>query len=224
MEMIKKFYLIIIVVSLASCAALEKDSNFNKLRSLYLNQNEKPIKYFTRDILSHINNPLIEVQTNGLVRQVLMLPLSIRNGYLNYSSGANQGLTLKGSIVTKTQNFGTNMISLMINEQNQLFKKTPIENWKSNYSKEYIFLMGNYQNREIKVSCIINTPTKEEIEIVQIKYEVFKVQEFCKNEKVSLTNIYWVDSNGYIWRSKQWISPDNIYATINIINPYNETH
>ena len=61
---------------------------------------EKPIKIFSRKELETINYPLIEIQTNGILKQSLM-PLSQRDNYFNYSSGSGQLITINGFVVTK---------------------------------------------------------------------------------------------------------------------------
>ena len=86
---IRIVYNLIIVFFVISCSSssslfdrLEIIKNMNSLSE------DKPIKVFSRKELENIKYPLIEIKTNGILKQALMLPLSQRNNYYNYSSGS----------------------------------------------------------------------------------------------------------------------------------------
>ena len=64
---------------------------------------------------------------------------------------------------------------------------------------------------------IFKKPRK--IELYSIVYDLTKVVELCKNNKTSFENIYWVDYRGFVWKSKQWISPKKVFMDLNILNP-----
>ena len=66
-------------------------------------------------MLNHINYPLIEIKTEGILKQALMLPLSTRDGYVNYTSGSGQIITMKGAVV-RTNGMNNHLLSMETNE------------------------------------------------------------------------------------------------------------
>ena len=41
--------------------------------------------------------------------------------------------------------------------------------------------------------------------------------EKSKFEQYEFQNLYWLDDEGFIWKSKQWISPENIFAELLVL-------
>ena len=134
-------------------------------------------------MIREINYPLIEVQTNGLVIQTVMLPLSTRNNFVNYTSGSGQLLTLNGSLISKTNGMDVNLISLYINPESPLIKKTDISNWtKDKFYKEYKFIKTTYMVETIKFECRFENFLIDEIFILE-ELSLTKVTEVCENKK-----------------------------------------
>ena len=93
--------LILILIVLGSCSFNDqkKIENIEKMIDAFSNSlDEKPIKEIKRDEIKDIPYPLIEVRTNGILKQVVMLPLSERGGYSNYTSGEGQNLQQKTKV------------------------------------------------------------------------------------------------------------------------------
>ena len=70
------------VLLISSCSVIESDkinttkSTLERLIELNKNSNQvKPIIDITKDIVEHVQYPLIEVRSNDIIRQVLMIPL-----------------------------------------------------------------------------------------------------------------------------------------------------
>ena len=115
MAIIRLISLIIIILNITSCSSIEKNSRLSDVFEMYKSQNkEKKVIPITKEMIEKINYPLIEIQTNGILIQTLMLPLSTRNGIVNYTSGSGQLITLHGSLITKTNGMDVNLISLQI--------------------------------------------------------------------------------------------------------------
>ena len=97
MAIIRLISLIIIILSIISCSSIEENSRLSDVFEMYKNQNkEKKVIPITKEMIEKIDYPLIEIQTNGILIQTLMLPLSTRNGIVNYTSGSGQLITLHG--------------------------------------------------------------------------------------------------------------------------------
>ena len=62
---------------------------------------------------------------------------------------------------------------------------------------------------DLKVTSVSNLIGKEKINIYDIEKELFKIEEIITNEYLgwSVKNYFWVDQEGFIWKSEQNISP-----------------
>ena len=79
--------------------------------------------------------------TNGIVKQIIMLEISSRNGKINYTSGSGQTLTLDGPNISKTNGWYQFNITRIIglNPFNNLLPKI----LKVQNIREYKFLYGS---------------------------------------------------------------------------------
>lgn len=216
MEMKRTLYIFLCCFTL-SCSFnnSNEESPLKKILDLYLQKDEDlQIKTFSFEDIKNINYPLIEVKTNGLLVQALMLPLSTRNEIKNYISGSGQGLTLDNNIVTKTQGMNTHLISL----EYIGFKNFPDlitnENKPLNFMKIYTFVTPMFDTKIYSFDCTFLKISNENLIILSEEVETTFFQEKCFNNKLAFENSYWVDHNGIIRKSKQWISPKNIFADI----------
>ena len=215
---IKKILLIFIAILLCSCSSDRMIRDISKTVIEMQNiSKDKPIKSFTREMLGEINYPLIEIRTTGILRQTLMLPLSTRDGYVNYTSGSGQIITMQGAAVTKTNGINNGLISLKLNEKSPLVNLTKPDNWLENGTKEYTFLSVLNSSKNINFLCKFSKKEKEKVNIVGITNYFVKFEESCKNKNLSFKNQYWVDDEGFVWKSVQWIG-QNLMSEIYIIN------
>lgn len=54
--------------------------------------------------------------------------------------------------------------------------------------------------------CDIQALGSETIEIFERSYATQKFQEICVSPDQQFENLYWIDSSGTIWQSRQWLS------------------
>ncbi|MAI29113.1 MAG: hypothetical protein CMP38_02775 [Rickettsiales bacterium] len=209
---------IFVLFLINSCSSDPNRYKSSEVLKHYFDQSKpKIIKVFKSEEISKIKYPVIEVRTNGVLIQGLMLPISERNGYSHYISGSGQALTVRGSIITKTNGINVNLISLELEETSPLSKKIPINNWPLENIHIYSFLDAQSNIKKIKVNCRFNNKGAEKIKILEKNFDVNKVIQTCKNKNLSFSNLFWADDNGFIWKSKQWISNDNIFAEIKVL-------
>ena len=215
---IKNFIAIFIIIIFSSCSSSKDFSKLKTIYELYKNPNLQKIdRKITWNDIKDINYPLIEVRTNGVLYRALMLPLSTRYGYSNYSSGSGQTLNLNGSLVTKTNGMNLGLLSVEISQNSPLISFSPINEWPSSESRKYTFLTPMFSEITTAYNCIFTIDKIEKKIILEKEYELQKVIENCKNTEHNFSNIYWIDKEGFIWISKQWIGKPNIYADIKVL-------
>tara|TARA_Y100001960_G_scaffold305576_1_gene359835 strand:+ start:20 stop:694 length:675 start_codon:yes stop_codon:yes gene_type:complete len=217
---IKKIVLLLLFIpNILGCSVSNKQENIEKIWSMFNSSNEE-VKIITSSMIKDIPYKIIEIKTNGAIIQTLMLPISERNGYTNYISGNQQAITMQGNMISKTNGFNSFLISLEDNYAKPLFEQININNWV-NYSgkRTYKFLTPTYLENELVFECIFKRKEKEKIYILENELELHMVEQLCSNNKKSFKNSYWLEENGFIWKSRQLISNDNIFAELSILKP-----
>ena len=62
---------------------------------------------------------------------------------------------------------------------------------------------------------------EREIEIVEVVHQGTQVAEFCEGPDASFQNLLFVGADtGRIWRSLQWLGPDQGSIDVEIIEPF----
>ena len=217
------FLLIIVLFSSCSNNDQEKIRNIERmLESFSTSENEYKIKIIKKNEIKDIPYPLIEIRTNGILLQAVMLPLSERNGFSNYTSGSGQNITMYGATISKTYGLNVGMISHKIINANHFAVLTPVEEWSKESIHEFRFLTPSFKSKNFIFNCIIRPIMEEKINILDVDFLTTKFEEKCVSKKYKFTNIYWVSSEGFVWKSKQWIGFDmsnkeQIYADLYIL-------
>ncbi len=210
------------VLLISSCSVIESDkinttkSTLERLIELNKNSNQvKPIIDITKEIVEHVQYPLIEVRSNDIIRQVLMIPLSTRDRVRYFTSGGGQSLTISDTLVTKTKGINVELISVETDNTSPTIKQIPIRSWPKTLNRIYHFSSPNFNIISIKFTCEMEDPLEEKIIFLEKNLNLYKVREKCKSKNLNFENIYWSNDEGNIIKSIQWVSPNNIYLEIN---------
>ena len=209
--------LFLILLAFCSCSS---NKDFSKVRDIfyyYQNHNsEKPIKIFTRNEIENFDYEIIEIKTNGIIRQALMLPISKRYGYTNYITGLGQTINTQGSLISKTNGMNINLLSVET-VPNPFIIQRKKDEWPNFLKRTYSFLSPLNSTIHITLECKISIGGLEDILIIDLNLKLFKIKENCSGEQYEFQNLYWLDDEGFIWKSKQWISPENIFAELLVL-------
>ena len=225
LRFICKYYVFVIIPFLiASCTLVDTDklnsskSILEKIIEIDKNSKEqKPIINITKEMVDYIEYPLIEVKSNGIIRQLLMIPLSTRNNTRYFSSGSGQSLSITGALVTKTKGINVELISVETEHNSPLIKNTLITKWPNKSSRTYMFSNPYFKTKSITFICERGKAVQEKIKISYKELILFKIKEQCKSNMINFINKYWINNSGEIKKSVQWVSPDNIYLDINVL-------
>ena len=211
---LKKLSLLLLIFS---CSSNKDYDQLSKIFQLYNNQfEEKPIKTFTKKEFEPFNYEIVEIKTNGVLKQGLMLPITRRYGYTNYITGSGQSFNTQGKLISKTNGVNINLLSVEITP-NPFLDKTNINNWPTKTIRTYSYLTPLNNTKTITFHCSIKEKSYEEILILDTKLDVDKMIEKCSSRKYVFENTYWLDKKGFIWKSRQWISPENIFAELTVL-------
>lgn len=174
----------------------------------------------TRAQLNQIPYAVIAISTEGRPRAFLV-PLSDNDGYLNYRDAAGNAVVMFGGAVTGTESLGHDLEAVRLDPLDPVAHPTPLARWPERIQREYRYARRDLPSYGITLDCVFTRVARERIVIVEVSYDLVRVNETCTNAERQVSNTYWVqEATGFIWKSKQWIGPEIGYATIEIIRRY----
>lgn len=178
----------------------------------------------TRDQLSQIPFAMIALSRPGSEARGFIVPVADTGGYVVYQDPFRRSVVLNGAQMTGTYGFGYDLAAVKGQLDDPIAVQRPVRDWPSTLVRNYQFKLQNAPHFEITVQCVLEFVSRETIEIVELSFDLAKVQERCSNAKRTFENTYWADpATGYIWKSQQWIGPKVEPFIIEVIRPYKST-
>ena len=218
---ITKIVLVFTIVFILSCCSNTKLEKIKTISDLYFDEKDKiNFKYITKEELSKINYPIIEIRTNEILKQSLFLRITNRGRYENFISGSGQSFTKHGALLIRTNGFNSYLLSVEQDINSPLIKLTKPSKWPNHQKRKYTFLLSDHSSETIEFDCFLNVKPREALLIHDSNHELFHIKEECKSNKRLFSNDYWVDANGFVWKSNQWISLDNQIAEVFVLKKH----
>ncbi|MEM8787308.1 MAG: YjbF family lipoprotein [Pseudomonadota bacterium] len=142
-------------------------------------------------------------------------------GYVTYQSQFGQFLTLQTTLVTASRGAGFDLLAVSATPQDPLVSPRPVAEWPNSVPRVYRFAGQGPLGREVPVICRYEIGDVVEIEIVERRYRGPEVREICEGSGVAFTNLLFADeSTGFVWRSRQWLGPDQGRIDIEVLEPF----
>jgi hypothetical protein len=146
---------------------------------------------------------------------------SDNGGYVTYASGIRQTLTLRGSWITGSRGLGWDLLSALSSRPDPLVQAIPLAQWPTSVQRSYEFSAFAPQGRIESFECRFAFGAISEIVILQVRYRGVEVTETCEGESGSFENLHFADaSTGFVWRSLQWLGPQQGMIDLEMILPY----
>ena len=126
---------------------------------------------------------------------------------LTYVSADNVRIVLKNGKIIRTSGLDNNLVK--IKEPRDSFKNF----LRSQEDEISYYTYSTYDNPaliDMQAKITLKKLGTEEVEILDTKYSLIKLQETVENSYLGwkVINFYWIDSADYfVWRSQQSISP-----------------
>jgi len=135
----------------------------------------------------------------------LIILESIQNKEEVWVSSDKVYLVLRKGKIVKTSGLDNNLIDLKTSKID--FSDLIGKEDKLNLTFYYSFENPDLNN--LKVNAEISYAGLEEVFIFEKKYSLHQITERISNSYIGweAENKYWIDGKGYVWKSKQYISP-----------------
>ena len=135
-----------------------------------------------------------------------------RNGSrVTWVDTQGMAVTLEGGLIVATRGLPRDLMGAEVGESRAALRSG---SGSSRRIHDYLDDLDQIQ-RELLL-CSIETKARETIEILDIPHATRRLEETCRGEVISFTNIYWVKGDGRVLRSLQAVSPEAGYLQIDV--------
>ena len=177
----------------------------------------------TRAQVNQLPYALISL-TVGDYPPTLVAPVTVNNGRLVYQDKARRSVVMEGGLITATHGLLYDLDSVAHSRDDPVATPTPLQEWPAEVARSYAFNIRAQQHYDIAVVCTFERGAREQIEIIELRFDVVRVVETCRNPTRSFVNTHWVDAgNGFIWKTMQWVGPRLEPMTVEVVRPYGKS-
>ena len=150
-----------------------------------------------------------------------LLAAANNGGYITYASALRQTLTLRGALVTGSRGLGWDLLSATSSQPDPLVRPIPPAQWPSQVSRSYEFPADGPQGRIETFTCTYEAGEVREITILEDRHRGIEMSETCTGPTGTFENLHLVETgSGTVWRSLQWLGPQQGLVDIEIVLPY----
>lgn len=174
----------------------------------------------TRKLVEESGGSLIYVQLPGDKGRTLMNATSVNGPYVTFVSRFSQSVTLRGSLITGSRGFGYDLLGISTSGDDPVVRATPPQNWPKSIRRTYTFPGDGPAGRSITVKCGFGAGGETSVVIVERQHTGTLMAEACKGDGVEFRAFHLVDKAGQIWKSQQWLGPDQGLIDLDVIEPY----
>ena len=180
----------------------------------------QPARELSRADLDQIPFATIALSVEDSPR-AFVVPLADNGGYLTYMDATRRGIVVQGGAIVGTLGLGIDLNGVLNGAEDPIAHPLPLAQWPGQIDRNYQYQLRDGEAYSITLTCVFERVARERIEIVERSYDVVRIAETCTNRARRVVNLYWVeDSTGFIWKSQQWVSPQQPLLTVEVIRPY----
>jgi len=183
---------------------------------------DAPPRQPSRAELDAIQSALIAVSVAGGPRSYVA-PVADNGGYLSYADAKRRIIVLRGAAIARTNGLRHDLIGVRFAAEDPLAHPRPLADWPGQVDRAYQFRQRDLDAYGITLTCVFERGPRSRIDIVERRHEVVQVTETCRNQARRVINRHWVaPESGVVWKSEQWIGPNEPPFTIEVVTPYRQ--
>lgn len=167
-----------------------------------------PLPHLTRAQITAMKQPLYRADLPKRKARAYLLLIGQNDGVNTWTTTDGIMISLRDGVVVRTLGLGQDLMSARMPTAAELRRG------KGAVTATYYYLTGDDQSFGVPVKCELSRLGREKIEIASLTYRTEHVRETCAGDSERFTNEYWIEPNGHIRKSKQWIGPDVGYLEL----------
>ncbi|MFN7224189.1 MAG: YjbF family lipoprotein [Paracoccaceae bacterium] len=203
------------LVVLSACGNdVDKSSNTEVIRALSASTAAKikgasaPIERMTRARLAEVVTPVMLLSVDASGKQALIAEIQSNGGVETWSTVDDITISLRKGVIVATRGFGADLMAASAPVVSRA-----VGNGQS-HSRVHTVLDGEDKPVRTHFTCTFQINGQQVIDIVEIKYNLTQVTEDCVADTVRFRNLYWMTDDQHLRKSRQWISPEVGFLTI----------
>ncbi|MDO9639268.1 MAG: YjbF family lipoprotein [Pseudotabrizicola sp.] len=161
----------------------------------------------TQALLAQVVTPVMLVTIDNRKQQALIAEIQTNRDVATWSSVDDITLSFRNGVIVATRGFGADLMAADVPEV------SPRSGGEA-HSRVHTLLNGEDQAVQTRYACSFRNVGMEVIEIVKISYEATHIVESCAGGGMRFVNDFWFSGDQTLRKSRQWISPDVGYLTI----------
>lgn len=196
---------------------LAKDYSISALGMLNGSDGELPVepdgdtlRAMDTAILKALPGPVQTFYSADLKSFAALLVWDRSQGHVTWTSSTKQSLTFKRGVLTASRGLSGDLMSANVDGPASLI--TARRNGNTKRVNRY--LDGEGVTLPITLTCVVTRGASEPYNAGEIHSSTVVMHEKCAAPDYSFENRYWVDGNGTVLQSHQWISAELGYAHI----------
>jgi hypothetical protein len=180
-----------------------------------------PAQPVTRAAIDHADVATIRIRLIEEENGAFMFAASDNGGYVTYASSLRQSLTLRGSQVTGSRGLGYDLLSAWSSQPDPVMRAIPPGQWPARVTRNYEFPAPAPQGRIETFECRFELGAVSEMVIIEQRHRGVEISEYCAGPSGEFENLHFADlSTGFVWRSIQWLGPQQGLLDLQIVLPY----
>lgn len=202
----------VLTTALAGCSS---DGSVQKQVTLYktlvsgaLHHGSGAPVHLTRAQIRKFGQPLLLVTTKKDSVRAYLVIAGQSGPVTTWLTQDGVSVSLRNGLVTQTRGLGQDLMSA------SLPPISDIRRGAGTVRATYFYLDGNDQSFALPLTCKLSTHGTEARTIAGLRYRLRHVSETCDGPETRFANDYWLDRQGRIRASRQWLGPTLGYYTL----------
>ncbi|WP_164870998.1 YjbF family lipoprotein [Mesobaculum littorinae] len=129
----------------------------------------------------------------------LIMPVGRNGTVTTYESVDGTQLLLDRDVLVGTKGFGEDITSA---------QPPDVRRTRGTALRDHYYLNGDEVIRRARFTCTITDTGADSIEVAGRDYPSRKITEACSSDLASFENLYWIEADGTIRQSLQWVGPE----------------
>lgn len=162
----------------------------------------------TRSLLAQVITPVMLVTVDARRQQALIAEVQTNRDVATWSSVDDITLSFRNGVLVATRGMGADLMAADVPEVSRSSGSG------KSHVRVHTLLNGEDQAVQTKYTCTFRTVGVENVEIVELSYQLTHIVESCAAGGVRFSNAYWLADDHRMRKSRQWVSPEVGFLTI----------
>lgn len=189
------------VVSLAACSTPGPDAD--EIRQL-----------LSRAGVERLDEPLILADVPALETAATLLPAGRNGDVVTWQAAGGAQISLDRGVVVATRGLGFDLMSA---DASATIARLHGPATGGPYERFASYMDGENDTVFAAMVCEMQPLGLQVLPVLASRHEVLFIEETCALPDATMTNYYWLQTDGTIRKSRQWVGPEVGYLEIELL-------